>query len=215
MKLAKPLLALTIISAALAAPSAFATEGPWLVRVRAVNLDMVNKSDPIPSLGVPADAIRASDKTIPEVDISYFITKNIAAELILTVPQKHTVTVAQSAIGPFTAGTFKHLPPTLTLQYHFLPDGQFRPYVGAGVNLTLFSGVKLAVPGVDTLRLEKNSVGGALQAGFDVKLDKNLFLNLDVKKIYINTDIKLSNGTKVSHLKVDPLAVGLGLGWRF
>lgn len=210
MKFVKSLLALTITSAALAAPSAFATEGPWMVRVRAVNLDMVNKSDPIPSLSVPTDAIRASDKTIPEVDISYFITKNIAAELILTVPQKHTVTLMGTDIG-----TFKHLPPTLTLQYHFLPDGQFRPYVGAGVNLTLFSGVKLAVPGVDTLRLEKNSVGGALQAGFDVKLDKNLFLNLDVKKIYINTDIKLSNGTKVSHLKVDPLAVGIGLGWRF
>lgn len=211
----KRLLALTITTVALAAPSAFAAEGPWLVRVRAVNLDMVNKSDAIPSLAVPSDAIRASDKTIPEVDISYFITKNIAAELILTVPQKHDVHVTQSAVGAFNAGTFKHLPPTLTLQYHFMPDGQFRPYVGAGVNYTLFSGVKLAVPGVDTLRLEKNSLGGALQAGFDVKLDKNLYLNLDVKKIYINTDIKLSNGTKVSHLKVDPLAVGVGLGWRF
>ncbi len=210
MKFMKPILALPIISAALAAPGAFAAEGPWMVRARVVNLDMVNKSEPIPSLFVPADVIRASNKAIPEVDISYFITNNIAAELILTVPQKHGVNLSGADIG-----TFKHLPPTLTLQYHFLPDGQFRPYVGAGVNLTLFSGVRLAVPGVDTLRLEKYSVGGALQAGFDIKLDKNLFLNLDIKKIYINTDIKLSNGTKVSHLKVDPVALGVGLGWRF
>lgn len=180
--LMKRLLALTIASAALAAPSAFAADGPWMVRVRAVNLDMANKSDAIPALAVPSDAIRASDKTIPEVDISYFITKNIAAELILTVPQKHGVEVAQSAIGAFKAGTFKHLPPTLTLQYHFLPDGQFRPYVGAGVNYTRFSGVNLAVPGVTTLQLENDSWGGALQAGFDVKLSENLFLNLDVRK---------------------------------
>lgn len=215
MKRMKRLLALTITSAAFAAPSAFAADGPWMVRVRAVNLDMANKSDAIPALAVPSDAIRASDKTIPEVDISYFITKNIAAELILTVPQKHTVTVTQSAIGLFTAGTFKHLPPTLTLQYHFLPDGQFRPYVGAGVNYTRISSVGLAVPGITTLHLENDSWGGALQVGFDVKLGNNLFLNLDVKNIYINTDIKDGAGTKLSHLKLDPLAIGIGLGWRF
>lgn len=211
----KGLLVLAIASAALAAPGAFAAEGPLMVRVRAVNLDMENKSDAIPALAVPSDAIRASDKTIPEVDISYFIGRNIAAELVLTVPQKHDVEVTQSAIGGFKAGTFKHLPPTLTLQYHFLPDGRFRPYVGAGINYTRFSSVNLAVPGVTPLRLENDSWGGALQAGFDVKLTENLFLNLDVKKIYIGTDIKDDAGTVVSHLKADPLAIGVGLGWRF
>ncbi len=211
----KGLLVLAIASAALAAPGAFAADGPLMVRVRAVNLDMENKSDAIPALAVPSDAIRASDKTIPEVDISYFIGRNIAAELVLTVPQKHDVEVTQSAIGAFKAGTFKHLPPTLTLQYHFLPDGRFRPYVGAGVNYTRFSSVNLAVPGVTPLRLENDSWGGALQAGFDVKLTENLFVNLDVKKIRINTDIKDDAGNVVSHLKADPLAIGVGLGWRF
>lgn len=209
------LLVLAIASGALAAPAAVAAEGPWMVRVRAVNLDMANKSDAIPALAVPSDAIRVSDKTIPEIDISYFLGRNIAAELVLTVPQKHDVEVTQSAIGAFDAGTFKHLPPTLTLQYHFLPDGQFRPYVGAGVNYTRFSSVNLAVPGVTTLRLENDSWGGALQAGFDVKLTENLFVNLDVKKIYINTDIMDDAGNVVSHLKADPLAIGVGLGWRF
>lgn len=211
----KGLLALAIAYAALAAPGASAAEGPWLVRLRAVNLDMANKSDAIPALAVPSDAIHVSDKTIPELDISYFLGKNIAAELVLTVPQEHDVEVTQSAIGAFAAGTFKHLPPTLTLQYHFLPDGQFRPYVGAGINYTRFSGVNLAVPGVTPLRLENDSWGGALQAGFDVKLTENLFLNLDVKKIYINTDLMDDAGNVVSHLKVDPLAIGVGLGWRF
>ena len=122
-------LGLAMAAVMVTAGGAQADEGPWLVRARAVRLQMENKSDAIPSLGVQSDAIEVSDKTIPEVDITYFFTKNIAAELILTVPQKHDVTLSGAKIG-----TFKHLPPTLTAQYHFLPDGTIRPYVGAGIN---------------------------------------------------------------------------------
>lgn len=215
MKRMKRLLALTFTSVAFAAPSAFAADSPWMVRVRAVNLDTANDSGAIPLLAVPSDAIHVSNKTIPEVDISYFFTKNIAAELILTVPQKHDVKVTQSAIGSFKAGSFKHLPPTLTLQYHFLPDSQFRPYIGAGVNYTSITDDNLAVPGVTKLHLENDSWGGALQVGFDVKLTENLFLNLDVKKIYISSDVMAPGLGKVSWVKVDPLAIGVGLGWRF
>ncbi len=180
-----------------------AEEGNWMVRVRAVNLDPANKADPIGGVGA-SDRIHVSDKVIPEVDFSYFFTKNIAAELILTVPQRHDVLLDGGKIG-----TFKHLPPTLTLQYHFLPDAQFRPYIGAGINYTRISSVNL--PGLD---LENDSWGGALQAGFDVKLAKNVFLNLDVKKIYISSDV-LAGGSKISKVNVDPLAVGIGIGWRF
>lgn len=212
----KRTLALAVIGASLLGSGvAFAEKGDWLVRVRAVNLDMENKSDAIPALAVPADAIQVSDKLIPEVDISYFFTRNIAAELVLTIPQKHDVDVTASAVGGFRAGSFKHLPPTLTLQYHFLPDGQFRPYVGAGINYTRISSVSLAVPGVTTLDLDDDSFGAALQAGVDIALGKNLVLNLDVKKIYIDSDLKDGTGAKVSHLKLDPLAVGIGLGWKF
>lgn len=191
-----------------------AEEGSWMVRARAVNLNFANKADPIPGLAVPADAIRVKNKTIPEVDISYFFTKNIAAELVLSYPQKLDVNVSQSAVGAFKAGTFKALPPTLTVQYHFLPEGEFRPYVGAGINYTRFSSVNLAVPGVTPLGLEDDSFGGALQIGFDFKLGQNLFLNLDVKKVYIESD-GLAGGAKLSHVKLDPLAVSVGLGWRF
>lgn len=209
---------LPLLGAALlvAFPAAGQTqEDSWLVRARAVNLDTANQSSAIPLLAVPSDAIHVSNKTIPEVDISYFFTKNIAAELILTVPQKHDVKVTASAIGPFKAGSFRHLPPTLTLQYHVLPDGQFRPYIGAGINYTRISSDNLNVPGVTKLHLENDSWGGALQAGFDVKLSNNLFLNLDVKKIWIRSDVTAPGLGKLSAVKVDPLAVGLGLGWRF
>ena len=116
---------LSILMAALClAGNVMATEGNWLVRGRAVHLDMRTKSDPTsgPLAGVlPADTIAIGDEWIPEVDISYFLTRNLALELVLTYPQKHDVTV--NALGIGAIGSFRHLPPTLLLQYHFLPDG--------------------------------------------------------------------------------------------
>ncbi len=180
-------------------------EGPWMMRVRVLNMNPANKSsDPTGTLG--NNTIHVANKTFPEIDFSYFFTKNIAAELILTYPQKHDVTLSGNKIG-----SFKHLPPTLTLQYHFLPDSQFRPYVGAGINYTRISDVNL-LNGAGSL--DKSSWGAALQAGFDVKVGRNSFINFDIKKVYIETDVK-QNGTKVSTLKVDPLLVGVGYGFKF
>ena len=185
------------------AGNAMAQESPWLVRARVVQIDTANKSAPVGGVGA-SDRIHVSDKTIPEVDISYFFTPNIAAELILTYPQKHDV-----KLDGVKAGTFKHLPPTLSLQYHFTPEKQFSPYVGAGVNYTNISDVKLG-----GLRLEHDSWGYSLQAGVDYKLDKNWSLNFDVKKVQIQSDV-LSAGTKVSKVKVDPYLFGVGVGYRF
>ena len=185
------------------AGNAMAQESPWLVRARVVQIDTANKSAPVGGVGA-SDRIHVSDKTIPEVDISYFFTPNIAAELILTYPQKHDV-----KLDGVKAGTFKHLPPTLSLQYHFMPEKQFSPYVGAGVNYTNISDVKLG-----GLRLEHDSWGYSLQAGVDYKLDKNWSLNFDVKKVQIQSDV-LSAGTKVSKVKVDPYLFGVGVGYRF
>ena len=169
------------------------------MRVRAVHLDSANKD----STGL---GLSVNNKTIPEVDISYFFNKNVAAELILTVPQKHDL--SSSVLGG-RIGSLKHLPPSLLLQYHFDAPG-FKPYVGAGVNYTRFSNVNLPA-GVD---IDRNSCGGALQVGVDIPLSKNLYLNFDVKKVYIKTDV-FAGGAKAGTFKVDPVLVGVGLGWRF
>lgn len=191
--------------------AAQAEEGRLMMRVRAVHISPADKSDAIPALGVPADAIDVSTKTIPEVDFTYFLGRNLAAELILTYPQKHDVELSGTPLG-----SFKHLPPTLTLQYHFAPEGVLRPYLGAGVNLTLISDVNLAVPGVGELDLEGSSFGMAGQAGCDVKLGQKLFLNADVKYVAIRSDVTLAaSGQKVTAVKVDPWLIGFGLGYRF
>jgi outer membrane protein len=187
----------------LATSSAFAQQdplGPWQVRVRAVHLDSANKDSTGLGLGI-------NDKWLPEVDFSYYFAPNWAAELVLTVPQKQTIT--SSALGA-KVGTFKHLPPTLTVQYHFNPTGSIRPYVGAGLNYTRFSSAKL-LPGVD---IDNSSVGGALQVGVDIPLSRNMSLNLDLKKVYLDTDVRIG-GVKQGTLKVNPVLLGVGVGWRF
>ena len=94
---------------------------------------------------------------MPEFDITYFFTPNIAAELILTYPQKHDVELGGTGIG-----SVKHLPPTLTLQYHFNPTGTIRPYVGLGANYTRFSSVDLdagtVLGGSVPLRIDRNGL---------------------------------------------------------
>ncbi|MBI3487417.1 MAG: OmpW family protein [Acidobacteria bacterium] len=196
---------LALLAAALAGPGLRAEEGPWMIRLRAVQIQPANKSDAAP--GLPADAIHVSDKTIPEVDFSYFFSPNLAAELILTVPQQHDVTLAGTKIG-----TFKHLPPTLTAQWHFLPGQTVNPYVGAGLNFTLISDVKLASGALD---LDKSSVGLAAQAGVDFKVAANCYINLDVKYAQLRTDVKTAAGAKVTTVKVDPFLYGVGVGYRF
>jgi outer membrane protein len=145
-----------------------------------------------------------NDKTIPEVDISYFFTKNIAAELILTVPQKQHVYSNGSDLG-----TFKHLPPTLTVQYHFTDFTGYKPYVGAGLNYTQITAEKLGA-----VTLSDKSIGGALQAGVDIPLTKHVSLNMDVKKVYLKTHV-YANGADAGTLKLDPVVFGVGVGYRF
>lgn len=194
------------LAAGFAAPfAAQAQSGPWLVRVHALSLDSANKGSTTPDLD-----LSVNNKVFPEMDVSYFFTPNIAAELVLTYPQKHDIRAGGTKIG-----TLKHLPPTLSVQYHFTGLGAFKPYAGAGLNYTRFSNVSFD-PSVASLgpSIDKSSTGLAVGAGFDFEVAKNVYLNLDVKKVQIRTDVK-SNGTKIGDFKVDPLLVGVGVGMRF
>lgn len=145
---------------------------------------------------------------VPEVDLTYFFTKNISAELIAATA-KHTVTANTSKVGDTWI-----LPPTLTLQYHFTPDSQFSPYVGAGLNYSLFYGEDAASPftkmGVD------GGFGYALQAGFDYWINKNWGFNMDVKYIDLNVDVSVNNGALHAYdVDLNPFVVGAGVSYRF
>lgn len=181
-----------------------AQENPWMVRVRATNLNWDNgQTGTVQTLG-----INAKNTTIPEFDVSYFFTKNIAAELVLTYPQR--VNVNSTALGDL--GYVRALPPTLLAQYHFDSIGPVKPYVGAGVNYTIFSRRESLLGGAAAI--DNASLGYALQAGADYMLNKNWGINLDVKYIQIKTDVKVS-GAYAGNLNLSPIATSVGVTYKF
>jgi len=194
------------LSAALPVAAQQPSEGNWMVRGRAVYLDWDNGQRSGLPLG-GTTKVEAENRWIPEVDISYFLTRNIAAELVLTYPQKIDIDV-----GGTKQGTIKALPPSLLLQYHFTDLGAFKPYVGAGLNYTRFYKRNNILDGA--AEVEKDSFGWTGQIGFDVALNKNWSINVDAKYVKIDTDVKVG-GSKVGHVDLDPWLLGVGIGYRF
>lgn len=194
----------------------------WQMRLRGVAV-MPNESANISTIG---GDIAINTKFIPELDFTYFFTKNIAAELILGTTKHNVKTVGSdlSAIGGNPSanvdlGSVWLLPPTLTAQYHFLPDGDLRPYVGAGINYTIFYSVNDG-PTVKNVKYD-NAFGFATQLGIDVKLSEKYFLNLDAKYILLKTDVQVDASNLAPNLsipaKVDinPFLLGIGFGMKF
>ena len=175
----------------------------WQVRLRGVSVQPNEKST---VAGVKSD-VNISNSFIPELDFTYFFNKNVAAELILGTT-KHDVEFSNGAAN---LGSVWLLPPTLTLQYHFYPTKTLKPYVGAGLNYTIFYNAK---PGQFNDISYDNKVGFALQGGVDYFLSDKYFLNLDVKKVFLKTDVEV-NGSIPAEVNIDPLLIGFGIGMKF
>ena len=215
---------------------------PWQIRVRALgvlpdssgkiydtNGTLLRAGQQIPNAGV-----KASDSVVPELDISYFFTKNIAVEAICCVTP-HDVK-GTGILSGLDIGRTLLFPPTVLLQYHFVELGALQPYVGVGVNYTHFFGLKtggnsivdpLIPAGTDSVTALKikDSVGLALQAGLDYMIDRHWGINVDVKKVWIDPNANavvtnkqgavLTNVPVNAKVKIDPWLVGAGVTYRF
>ena len=180
---------------------ATAERGDLLVRVGAKVVDPKSDNHSIVSV---------DSGTMMTFDVTYMFRDNWAVELLAALPFKHDIDLVD---GPKVAKT-KHLPPTLSLQYHFAPTAAIRPYVGAGVNLTLFFDEQTTGPLEDSSLSLGTSVGPALQAGFDVPIGERLFFNVDVRYMWIETKAKL-DGASLGDVEIDPWVFGANLGYRF
>lgn len=176
--------------------------------IRARIIDVAPDEDSSTSIGGEIDA---DFGITPELDFTYFFTDNIAAELIAAT-SKHDVSAKNTALGNVDLGHVWALPPTLTLQYHFNPHGQFRPYVGAGLGYIVWYNEDAgAMNSIDY----DNGIAYALQAGIDIGINEHWAFNADVKKLYHNTDASVNGGAVTADVDLDPWVFGVGVGYRF
>ncbi len=193
--------------------------GDWLVRARAILVAPNESSGAI--TGIAGSEVGLGNSVMPEVDFTYMFTKNIGAELILGTTH-HDISGRGTVSALGKVGKTWVLPPTLTLQYHFMPEGKIHPYVGAGVNYTLFysndttNSLTNALGGKTDLKLD-DSFGWALQGGVDFDINKKLFINADIKYIDMNTKARLTTGNTLRTVNVDvnPIVAAIGVGFRF
>lgn len=189
--------------------------GAFMMRARAIGVIPLNSSSSISVIGGKVDV---SNTAAPELDFSYFLTDNIALELIAATTQ-HNIYAKGSALssGSYYVGNTWVLPPTLLLQYHFMPHERFSPYVGAGLNVTFF--YNSSAPGAGTSAVTSlglsNNVGAAVQVGFDYNFAGRWFANVDFKQIFVNTEASINGGAIKAKTSLNPMVIGAGIGYRF
>jgi outer membrane protein len=214
----KTMIATAVVAAALAAAGGASaadfqpkTAGTWLVDVRATSVAPDESGAIFTAANVDTGLdVKIDSDTIPSLGISYFVTDKVAVELILGT-SKHTISATTAPTDTAVHDTWV-LPPVLSVQYHPLPAARFSPYVGAGVNYMIF------YKGKDrngfTVDVD-NGFGYSLQAGADIALTGPWSLNVDVKKVFFDTNANINHGALKSDVTIDPLVVSVGVGRKF
>lgn len=159
-----------------------------------------------------------SDATVPSLQLEYFLNDTWSVELLCCIAT-HDVGAVDTAAGDVDLGEVTHFPPTLTVKHRWTGFGAFEPYVGAGVNYTAFIDEELPSPGAVAVNSISygESWGPAVQIGFDYRIDEHWAVNLDVRRIWINTDVDMttSAGAVSADVDIDPWVVTTAIGYRF
>jgi len=202
------------VAAALALPVTAQAEegtwepGKWLFRV---GLSQINPENENLAFGEDTWVVVDSDIS-PTATVEYMITKHIGTELLVAWPFTHGIDLKTPG-GDSRIGNVDVLPPVLSLNWHFNPNGMWRPYIGAGINYTMFSGEETrgAISGAN-LSLD-DSIGAAGQVGIDIG-EREWFLNLNARYIQIESDAEL-NGADIGTVDINPMVYGVHVGYRF
>ncbi|MES0824754.1 OmpW/AlkL family protein [Ruegeria sp. SCP11] len=199
----KTLAALTLSTAlvALAAPAMAQNQGDWTVGIGIGYLDPKSDNGTLAGLDAEVDS-----DTRPIFTAEYFVRDNLGIELLAATPFSHDVTLG----GSIDAGSVKQLPPTLSLNYHFPTNSAWKPYVGAGINYTIFFDEQ---SDLGDLELD-NSVGIAFQAGLDYMVTEKGAVRLNVRWFDIDSDVTL-DGVDIGTAEIDPWLVGVSYVHRF
>jgi outer membrane protein len=168
------------------------------------------------NISVIGGDVDISDEVVPTASIEYRFNDSWSAELMCCAA-RHDVKAVNTALGPVNLGKITHFPPTVTVKYRFPQFGTITPYVGAGVNYTHFFDESLPAGGPVTRIDYDDSIGPALQAGAEYRLNDKWSVFADARKIWINTDVTIDAGaTRINaDVDIDPWVVTFGAGYRF
>lgn len=203
MKTRTALCAAALLCAAAANTANAFDAGDWLIRVGASNVKPKSGNNPVVSVDSGSSAT---------FNFTYMMTGHWAVEVLAAWPFEHDIRLAN---GP-EVGSTKHLPPTVSLQYHFLADSKFQPYLGAGVNYTNFFSEKLYGPLEGASLKLDDSWGLAGEIGADLMLSDRWFLNVSARYINIETDATVNGDpNRVGKVEINPWVYGAHLGFRF
>jgi outer membrane protein len=192
---------MTAVGLALAGVAQAGDSSPWILRVGAHDVEPKSTNHPV----VNVDAAR-----MLTFNLTRKLNDNWGVEVLAALPFQHDINLNSGG----KVADVKHLPPTVSVQYHFAPHAKFRPYVGAGLNATIFFSEHTtgALAGAD-LDLD-TSFGPAAQLGMDLDISENWFLNADLRWMNIDTAAKL-DGASLGNVAIDPVTFGISVGRKF
>jgi len=178
----------------------------WVFEVGAHDVDPKSDNG---HLAGGALAVNVGSSVRPTLTLEYLLTQNIGVELLAATPFRHEV-----KLNGTEAATAEQLPPTLSLQYHFIPQATISPFLGVGVNFTRFFSVDERGPLAGTDLTLGNSWGVAVHAGLDFRLSDRWLAGVDLRWMDIDSRARV-NGADVGTVNVDPLVYGAYAGYRF
>jgi outer membrane protein len=191
---------------------AVAAEGDWIVRVGVAHVSPNDDSGELS--GVAGAEVSVDSATSLGITIAWMATDNVGIGVLGAWPFKHDIKGEGALSGAGKIAEVKHLPPTVTLQYHFNPAGAARPFVGAGINYTTFFSEKTHGLGGASISLD-DSWGWAVEAGIDFDLNQDWFASAQLWYIAIDTTATLGDGLGTIDVDIDPWVAMIGAGRRF
>ncbi|MCB8876453.1 OmpW/AlkL family protein [Acidisoma silvae] len=159
--------------------------------------------------------VNAGGGVSPELTGTYFLTNHWALQLI-AASTAHSISAGDTSLGHVDVGRAHVLPPTLTVQYHFLPNDRFSPYVGLGVAVAFFYATQPSEPVINKFSLD-TTAGPSLDIGFDYNFSGHWFANFDAKQMFLNTTAHIDSavGEVTAKTALNPTVIGVGIGYRF
>ena len=226
-----------ILGLALAGPAVGHEAGQWILRAGVGSVMPDDDNLRLPEITIPPLTINATvqvdDGTSLTLSGTYMFTENWAFDILGAWPFKHDIDLdatifdgVTTVSGTIPVGEVEHLPPTFSVQYHFLPDAKFQPFIGLGVNYTLILDEALDQDIIDAGIVDyslDDSFGIAAQIGADWMINDNWMINFDVRMIQIESDLKatVDDGVnppatgKLGEVGIDPWVFAINVGYGF